>query len=319
MTQPFDWIEARLAEAGLWVTDRPGSPRSRPWGQVLRVPTSAGVFWFKANGPGCAYEAALLDALGRWRLPGIVAPLAVDVDRAWSLTADAGVELRSRPPCLDAWLRFLQEYAQLQLACVPHTEELLKLGVPDFRTGTLPGRLRQLLVAPAWLDVGGRYGVPSEDHRRLFSLEAAYERWCAELSGIGVPETLQHDDLHDGNVFVTAGGRFAFLDWGDAFVGHPFGSLAMAQRVGRMRFGAAALPRLRDAYLEPWTDRYDQRTLLAAADLALRVVHIGRMFTWQRALLGLTPAQYGRWSDGIREWFQTLLNQTEPLTDHPTH
>ena len=37
----------------------------------------------------------------------------------------------------------------------------------------------------------------------------------------GIRETVQHDDLHDGQVFLGAG-MHQVLDWGDACVSHPF-------------------------------------------------------------------------------------------------
>jgi hypothetical protein len=37
---------------------------------------------------------------------------------------------------------------------------------------------------------------------------------CRQLSAVAIPETVQHDDLHDGQVFVRDG-RYLFFDWGD--------------------------------------------------------------------------------------------------------
>ena len=69
--------------------------------------------------------------------------------------------------------------------------------------------------------------------------------------------TLQHDDLHDANVFV-GDGRHRFFDWGDAVVSHPFVSLLVALRVAQQAMavpnGDAVLSRLRDAYLDVWRD-----------------------------------------------------------------
>ena len=53
------------------------------------------------------------------------------------------------------------------------------------------------------------------------------------MAASAVPMRLQHDDLHDGNVF--ADGRV--FDWGDASVGHPFGVLLVTSRVAADRFG----------------------------------------------------------------------------------
>ena len=72
----------------------------------------------------------------------------------------------------------------------------------------------------------------------------------------GVTGSLQHDDLHDANVFV-ADGRHRFFDWGDASVAHPFLSLLVPLRVAADALGVPngdrVLLRLRDAYLEPWS------------------------------------------------------------------
>jgi aminoglycoside phosphotransferase (APT) family kinase protein len=50
-----------------------------------------------------------------------------------------------------------------------------------------------------------------------------------ELAAHGVPETVQHDDLHTANVDAK-GGRLRLLDWGDASVSHPFASLLVTFR-----------------------------------------------------------------------------------------
>ena len=44
------------------------------------------------------------------------------------------------------------------------------------------------------------------------------------------PATVQHDDLHDGNVFGSAD-AVRIIDWGDASLAHPFGTLLITLRV----------------------------------------------------------------------------------------
>lgn len=312
------WIAERLADLDRTITGPIEQTKPRPWGTLLRVPTSSGTVWFKANAAGTAYEVPLTVTLGRWRARGTVAPLAVDDERAWMLLPDAGTPLRETEVVdLDTWLDFLPEYARLQLDLLPHTEELLALGVPDFRPTTLPYRLKQLLDSPEWLGVG-TYGPTVEEHQRLATVVAHYERRCAELDQLGIPSTLQHDDMHDGNVFVTAEGGFAFLDWGDAIVGHPYGSLYVARQVAARRLGldplASELDKLRDAYLEPWTERYDRADLTTAVDLALDVVRIGRMFTLNRAFLTATESDMQPYQEWYGRWFGDILD-VEPDTD----
>src|SRR5688572_16802481 len=140
------------------------------------------------------------------------------------------------------WERMLAGHAEFQRSLAVRSEALLALGVPDQRPGLI-GQLWDTLPVP---DTVSAY------RPRLLEL-------CARLRASPVPASLQHDDPHDGNVF--ADGRVS--DRGDASVSHPFGVLLVSLRLAGERFGALALPRLRDAYLEPWT------SLAPRAELAL--------------------------------------------------
>ena len=102
---------------------------------------------------------------------------------------------------------------------------------------------------------------------------------CAALAEDGLHETIQHDDLHDGQVFVR-GGRYIVFDWGDSCVSHPFHSLTVNLRAIAWRLdlepGGAELRRLRDIYLEP----FGRRTEIA--DIAYRVGTVARAIAWHR-------------------------------------
>jgi len=90
-----------------------------------------------------------------------------------------------------------------------------------------------------------------------------------ELAGAGIPESIQHDDLHMGNVYALGDG-LRVLDWGDSSISHPFASLVVTfrflEQVNGLRRDDPWFARLRDAYLEPWG-----RGLVAAFELALRI------------------------------------------------
>ncbi|MGW5343245.1 hypothetical protein [Streptomyces sp. NPDC004050] len=86
-----------------------------------------------------------------------------------------------------------------------------------------------------------------------------------------------------GQPFAPRPGRFTFFDWGDAAVSHPFCSLLVPARAARARYGAGMLPRLRDAYLEPWAgDGATAGELRRAVSLAWRLGAIGRAASWGR-------------------------------------
>jgi hypothetical protein len=237
-----DWIRVQVNPSGdIEIA------HERPWSTVLRVPTGDGLVWFKACSAVQAFEPRLTAELfARW--PHLVPEvIAYDEERAWLLMADAGARIADldNPPWL--WAELLPRYAELQRGEAALAVDHLTHGVPDLRLRTLPIRYAELL----------REDLPLEDAEieRLRGFESRFEEACGALAANGVPETIQHDDLHMNNVF-TRDGRLRVLDWGDSCVSHPFASLLATFRFLEERNGLAPenpwLTRLRDAYLEPW-------------------------------------------------------------------
>ena len=65
-------------------------PQVRPWSTAMRIPTSAGVVWFKASGPGPAHEGPLLEVFRVFGVAHVLLPLAVHPERPWILFEDGG-------------------------------------------------------------------------------------------------------------------------------------------------------------------------------------------------------------------------------------
>lgn len=271
------WIEQRLTGLGLTRTGEVEQPHVAPWSTVLRVPTDAGAVFFKANDDQLRHEAALVGLLAS-RVPERVPPLlAVDVDRGWMLMADAGETLREVVPrerSLDRWYDALDAVARIQLAVEDDVEDLLALGVPDHRLAGVPAGYARLMDE---IDAEPRF-------RRA---QGYVEELCAELASYGVPDTVQHDDLHDAQVFVQ-GDRQLVMDWGDACVSQPFCVLSVALE-GVIAWGvddvedSVDTTPFRDAYLAPWAER------LPGVDLAAAVVPALRLGWAVRAVNGHVP------------------------------
>lgn len=309
------WVTARLGEQGRSVVGEVEQPHVYPWSTVMRVPTAEGLVWFKANARGTAYEVPLLTALGRWCPDQVLVPLAADAERGWLLLPDGGTTLRAAQAGhtdVAHWERVLVEYAELQRRLVPRAAEMVSLGVPDLRPAALPGHLGDLLADDPVLMIDEPDGITSEDLDRLRSEQDRFARMCEELAATGVPASLQHDDLHDGNIFVPyAGlGPYRVFDWGDSSVAHPFTTLLVTLRVvahfGKLPNGAPELFRLRDAYLEAWTGEHDRATLLEACGLALLTGPLGRALSYRRSLLDATPSARARYGDGVPGWLVDL-------------
>jgi hypothetical protein len=282
------------------------------------VPTAEGDVWFKAAAPFGAFEPALTIELARLRPDRITEVVDTDSERGWMLSRDAGVRLREVIDSEDAFVRWeelLPQYAELQLAAASLADRLLALGVPDERLAGLPRRFEQLLGNRAALLPGHPEGLTDDEHGQLVASVPEVERLCHELAAYGIPETIQHDDLHDGNVFV-CDGRYVFFDWGDSCITHPFHTLVVTLRVLAFKHGvepgSGPLLRLRDAYLEPFS-RFGRPTDLAkAADLAFRVGTIGRAHAWHRALQSVEPELASGDADSVPYGLKLFL-KNEPI------
>lgn len=315
------WVESQLAAFGSSITGPVEQPHRYYWSTALRVPTSAGALWFKATHPDGAFEARLTPMLALERPDVIAEVVAVDPERGWLLSRDAGLRLRDAEEFSVArWCDVLATYAQLQLELAPRAPELLALGVPDLRPSTLAGLLREALDSEV-LQPGGPAEVEPSTLEGVRDALPAFEELCSRLAGSVVPDSLQHDDLHDGNVFLRDG-RITLLDWGDACITHPFHTLTVTTRSLAHRYalapGGPEVTRLVDAYLEPWTTVIDRAVLLADADVTRRTGVVQRALAWLRLVAAmpddvarehgdsvpyglrmlLLDAPYGAWDDG---------------------
>lgn len=268
LAEAHGWIQEQVGRLGVGVVGAIEQPHVRPWSTVMRVPTERGDVYFKANTAELRHEAAIVTLLAQQRPDCIPELLAADLERGWMLMADAGIRLRQvieRERDLRRWLDVLPLYAGVQVDVATHADQLIGLGAPDLRLATLPARYEQLLDD---LD-----GLPSEERRNLRGLVPQVSEQCDELAAYGVSETIQHDDFHDGQVFVRDG-RYLLLDWGDACVSHPFFSLAVTLEGGIAWGlddvqGSVDVAPFRAAYLEPFARAGSD--LVAAAVLASRL------------------------------------------------
>jgi hypothetical protein len=248
------WIEREVT-----VTGEIEQPHVRLWSTVLRVPTADGSLWFKAAREAFAYEARILEVL---------VPLAPDIlpeivaarpEAGWLLLRDAGDRAREHPI---EWAPLVRRYAELQVAAVPHAQELLDAGIVDNREPRVEEMFEHLTPATA---------------ERLRVRMPEVEERLARLAASPLPATVEHNDLHDGNVF-SRDGQARILDWGDAALAHPFLTLTVEED-----------PAARTAYLEPWAELYPRERLSADVEDVLALRYLLRAVTWGR-VVDLDPA-----------------------------
>ena len=246
--------------------------------------------WVKENAPSQAFEAALVEVVDSLVPDAVATPLAIDRDRGWLATADLGLPMwhdEAVPPMAD-WVDVGQRYAVVQQVLADHAPAVLATGVPAF-----PGSADDVV---AWVEalVDDSRALSDADPRRLDDAEAAavadgLPRIAAaaeRLAASSIPPSLQHNDLHLGNAFRRPDGAIAVIDLGDALWTHPLTSARIPLWLMRTRFGlapdAAEIRRAVDAYLEPWTDRWDRSTLRDLLADAERISCLHRAESWRR-------------------------------------
>lgn len=321
--EAYEWIERILRERGLTRTGELEQPRVRFWSTQLTVPTDAGRLWFKENCPSQTYEAQLVAVLAELVPDHVVEPLAVEPDRGWLLTPDAGPTLRSFHGDLpdvdriELWVRLAANWADLQRRVSPYADRLAAAGVPVTPPAELPGLIADRIEEYAALPLDDPGHLEADNARRLHAALPTLTAWAEQVTAAGLPLSLDHNDLHDANAFAPRAGEehLRFFDFGDSVIGHPFGSLLVALNVLAGEREAVlddpVVRRVTDAYLEVWSDLAELATLRAAIDPARQLARLHRSECWRRVLRSADAGERAEWGDAPTAWLTTLL-------DHPT-
>jgi hypothetical protein len=288
------WVRAELERVGVDVTGPIVQPRIRPWSTQLTAPTTSGQVWFKANCPYLAFEPRLQDVLAGIAPDAVDAPIAVDPDRGWMLTADRGTTLGdTHEPTADDWGQVLRGAAALQRVVVANEDAVLGTGLPDCRPSTVPGRFSRLVEIFAGLPDDHPAHVPPELETRLRAARGAVEDAAQQLDESSLPSTWQHGDLHPWNVFAADGRLF---DFGDGQWAHaaevlcvPYGWI--------MQRGEVPWPALLEEYADAWgVSPADLESQWQATSLTQPV---NRTVLWWGVLQEATAAEWAQWGDSI--------------------
>lgn len=265
--QNFDWLEQaqrwicdELAAQAITITGPIDQFHIRPWSTVMRIPTGQGDVYFKASASVAVHDTAVTQTIFHYRPDTIPPVLAIDFERGWLLLADGGLRLREAfkaGKAMHDWSEILADYAGLQIDLAGHVDELLAVGVPDQRLARLPGLYEGILADTQCLLIDQPDGLTSAEYERLLAAAPQVAQMCRQLAGYGVPESLHHNDLHDGNIFV-GNGRTLFFDWGDSSISHPFFCLRTVFVSMENTFGLAEDDPVFDTFSRTYLDRWTQ-------------------------------------------------------------
>ena len=303
-----------------WVADHVGSVRAmdrvklRPWSAVWRVEADDGIFYAKQNCPLQNFEAALVLELHEISPHGIVPVAAADAERGFLLTADQGpvLEKRDEATNLRVWQELLVAASRLQRDVVTHVDALeARVGLTRLAPEDAEEYVAARVDAFAALAEGDPRRLAPEVAERLRAHLPVVRSWSEEVAALGLPLSLNHNDLHEHNTFDTADG-LRFFDFGDAVVSSPLEVLRVPLAIVAGDVGDDPEdPRLRavaDAALEVWSDLAPMRELRAALPAALQLGRLARAESWIRCLPSMTAAELADYGQYPASWLASLTD-----------
>nr|MDQ3823603.1 aminoglycoside phosphotransferase family protein [Actinomycetota bacterium] len=301
------WIRERLRDLGVEAT---AVVQQRTWSisTVLRAATRERDFYFKAVGPMFAAEPAVTRELGLRHPAHVPAVAAADDARGWMLMPDfdgESLETDGDPSTLADSLR---AYARIQIAWIGRGDELLSIGCPDRALAALEARVEPLLGDTSLLLPGHPGGLSENELAAVPALAERLRRACERLRAYGLPDTLDHGDLHTRNVRRRDDG-FLFFDWSDACLSVPFFSLVPFLEYHEEPLAQSFRDRLRDAYLEPWAASLGRGSLVDAFELAHELALFHQAISFHRLTEMTEPRARWEWERGVPYFVGKLLQK----------
>ncbi|MHB8624874.1 MAG: phosphotransferase [Aggregatilineales bacterium] len=273
----------------------------KSWGIscLLRAQTDHGNLFFKVSTalPLFGNEPALLEALSK-RYPDFVpAPFAIQIEQRWMLMQDFGTELRMAST-LERWETAMQRFGTLQVQATSAVEDLFAIGCLDRRLNVLAAQIDPLLNDMEVLAL-----LTADELVQIRALAPRLKAMCSELAGYYVPYSLNHGDLHSGNITAQS---LLFFDWTDACIAHPFLDLSTVMKDVDESVSGGREPVL-NAYLNLWIDYEPMERLREMWKLAEPLGALHQAVSYQHIVAILEPTSKQELADGIPIWLRRVL------------
>jgi hypothetical protein len=264
------WVQHEIEPYGLRLNGEFRQLNASPTFALLRLETNVQAVWFKATGEPNLREFPISVALSRL-FPGFV-PTVIATHPAWHgwLTAEFPGSTLDEVPNACAWERAAQTLAELQVASVGKTDQLLDAGCQDVRVASLLALVDPFTEVMSQLMEQQQKTPPSIlDRNELRTLGRQIKDVLSDLAELDFPDTLGHLDFNPGNILCSAD-QCIFLDWAEACAGPPFLTLEYLRehlvrlRRERTNLGADVVK----PYETAWRRILSPETISAAQELA---------------------------------------------------
>lgn len=295
-TELQSWIADVIRPMGLRLSGPFRQLNGSPSFSLIRFETNGSAVWFKAVGKPNLHEFPITLALGT-HLPGWVAPILASRApwNGWLALGVDGTELGGSHDAHD-WRMAASALGMLQTESALKVGALRDAGARDLSTTSLLKLVDPFFEAIEQL-LEHQMSTTVLFLKDALLLREQVRRALFRFGDLGIPDALGHLDLNPGNVIV-CGEHCVFLDWAEAYVGHPFFSFQYLcehfRRVPQVMDAAGA--QLADAYTQHWRSWVPSENITQALALARMLavfVYAAAMNGW-RVETTLQEPQIGR-------------------------
>jgi hypothetical protein len=179
-------------------------------------------------------------------------------------------------PLLEEMVNLLVE---LQRRWSDRVQELLALGLPDWRAPTLCAAITDVVDRT-------RDDISAEDRVALADLVRGLPVRFEEIASCGIRDSLVHRDFHPGN-FRGEGRALTLLDWGDSGVGHPL----LDQPAFFDPIPSGAVSPVRAHWLQQWSKAVPGSDPARASALLAPVAAARHAVVYRRFLDNIEPSE----------------------------
>jgi hypothetical protein len=290
LAKATEWINKCVQSIGATVIGDPVQVRVWAISCVLRVSTTAGVFYFKASPHFWDYEPIVARYLLGNFPHYMVDVAAVEPEQHWMLTKEwAG----SPPETREEWCKVLQVLREIQRHCDNRLDALLSLGCKNRRLEQLPTLLQPVFDELKQPDMRKLYGVNEEESVELARRLQLLPELCDKLGQYGITDTLIHGDLWGSNIIVRdvfSGKSPVIFDWTDAAISHPFFDIYCVLTSEK---DDAKRSEEWQAHIDVWSEVLPHQEVVNALEVSERVAPYYYLLAYRNVELN-TPVQ-SRW------------------------
>lgn len=271
------WAAAALDRQGIGHSGPPHQVRTWNLSSLWRIPVEGGNVWLKCVPPFFAHEGDVVRLLTDAPVPQLLA----HEDGRILMREIPGDDLYAAP--VPVLLSLVSMLVAIQAGWAARVEELLALGLPDWRSAALGHAVEDVVRRSS-------NQLTTQDRRALDELVDGMPQRFVAIDECGIPNTLVHGDFAPGNARGDDSQQ-VLLDWGDCGIGHP-----LLDR-------AAFLDRIPQGHIAEVDTRWDHlwRLAVPGSDPARAAALIAPLAAARQAVI-----------------YQVFLDNIEP-SEHPYH